>query len=152
MQITTETVKDRLLVPSSAVISQGGGSAVWTASGGTARRVAVQAGATNGALTAVASDALSAGTPVVTRGQAGLTDGSSVVATAWGLNGPQTLPTAAAATSGQTVYRCEKCGMTYSAADAKKNNFIDPMDGGKLVPVAPAPAPKNSGMMPGMKM
>jgi RND family efflux transporter MFP subunit len=147
MQITTETVKDRLLVPSSAVISQGGGSAVWTASNGTAHRVSVQAGATNGALTAVASDALTAGTPVVTRGQAGLTDGSSVVATAWGLNGPQTLP---AATSGQTVYRCEKCGMTYSAADAKKNNFVDPMDGGKLVPVAPAP--KNGGMMPGMKM
>lgn len=152
MQITTETVKDRLLVPSSAVISQGGGSAVWTASGGTARRVSVRAGATNGALTAVASAALSAGTPVVTRGQAGLTDGTPVVAAAWGLDGPKTLPTAAAATSGQTVYRCEKCGMTYSAADAKKHNFVDPMDGGRLVPVAPAPAPKNSGMMPGMKM
>ncbi len=152
MQITTETVKDRLLVPSSAVISRGGGSAVWTASGGTAHRVPVRVGATNGALTAVASEALSAGMPVVTRGQAGLTDGTSIVAAAWGADGPKTLPTAAAAANGATVYRCEKCGMTYSAADAKKNNFVDPMDGGKLVPVPSAASKPPADSMPGMKM
>ena len=155
VQITTETVKNRLLVPSSAVVSSGGGSAVWTAAGGTAHRVAVQAGASSGAWTAVASDALSAGTPVVTHGQAGLTDGAAVVAAAWGAGGPQALPTAAAAApAGKIVYRCEKCGATYSAADAKKYHYKDPMDGGTLVPVAPAAPPAHKAMdsMPGMKM
>ena len=33
------------------------------------------------------------------------------------------------------IYRCEKCGMTYSAADARLHHFIDPMDGGRLDPV-----------------
>jgi tRNA(Ile2) C34 agmatinyltransferase TiaS len=47
-----------------------------------------------------------------------------------------TLPTAATANIGKTIYRCEKCGMTYSAADAKRLGYIDPMDGGKLVPVS----------------
>jgi len=153
MQITSGRVTDKMLVPASAVVSQGGASSVWAASGGaTVHQVAVQAGASDGAWTEVSSNALSAGTQVVIRGQAGLTDGTPIVAAAWDTDGPKTLPTAAAATSGQTVYRCEKCGMTYSAADAKKHNFVDPMDGGRLVPVAPAPAPKNSGMMPGMKM
>lgn len=31
-----------------------------------------------------------------------------------------------------------KCGMTYSAADAKKNHYICPMDKSKLVPVKTA--------------
>jgi len=35
-------------------------------------------------------------------------------------------------------YECAQCHMQYSAADAKKYNFKDPMDGGKLVPVAPS--------------
>lgn len=156
MQIATETVKDRLLVPSSSVVSLGGGSAVWTAAGGTAHQVSVRAGASDGAWTAVASGALSAGVPVVTHGQAGLTDGAAVVAAAWGAGGPQALPLAAAAApAGKMVYRCEKCGMTYSAADAKKYNYKDPMDGGTLRPVAPTAAPpahKAINSMPGMKM
>jgi hypothetical protein len=72
---------------------------------------------------------------VVTRGQAGLTEGARLVQTAWGPDGPKSLPTAAAASPGLRVYRCEKCGMTYSEADARRNQFIDPMDGGKLIPV-----------------
>lgn len=31
-------------------------------------------------------------------------------------------------------YRCEICGMEYSAGEAKKNNYKCTMDGGKLVP------------------
>ena len=101
----------------------------------TAHQVAVQVGASDGAWTEVASAQLSAGTRVVTHGEAGLTDGARVVATPWGMDGPQSLPTAAAANQGQPLYKCEKCGMTYSEADAKKDNFVDPMDGGRLVPV-----------------
>ena len=71
----------------------------------------------------------------MTHGQAGLTDGARVVATAWGADGPQALPTAARPSRGRPCTSCEKCGMTYSAADAQRNHFIDPMDGGKLVPV-----------------
>ena len=153
MQIVKSAVRDMLLVPASAVVSQGGASSVWEAGGGTAHQVAVQAGATNGTLTAVSSDALRAGMQVVTHGQAGLADGTPVVAAAWGADGPKTLPSAATAANGATVYRCEKCGMTYSAADAEKNNYVDPMDGGKLVPVPPAPsASAPAGSMGGMKM
>lgn len=95
----------------------------------------VSVGASDGAWTEVSSDSLSAGTQVVARGQAGLTDGARVVPTAWGADGPQMLPTAAVSRAGRTVYRCEKCGMTYSEADARKHGFVDPMDGGKLLPV-----------------
>lgn len=120
-----------------------------TASGGlTAHRVAVQAGASDGTWTQLNGGDISAGSRVVTRGQAGLVEGGALVATAWGEDGPRSLPTAASATQGKAVYRCEKCGMTYSEADAKRNHFVDPMDGGRLVPVAPAP----SRSMPGMKM
>ncbi len=150
MQITKSAVQNKLLVPAGAIISQGGRSYVWTVAGLTAHQVAVQAGATNGTLTAVSSDALSAGMQVVTRGQAGLTDGVSVAQAVWGADGPQSLPAAVSASAGQTVYRCEKCGMIYSAADAKKRNYVDPMDGGKLVPVPPPPPP--AGGMGGMKM
>ncbi len=126
------------------------------ASGLTAHQVSVEVGATNGSLTEVSSDALSAGTQVISHGQAGLTDGTQVAATAWGADGPRSLPTAASSGSGQTVYRCEKCGMTYSAADAKKHNYTDPMDGGRLVPVSPAPSSSAGGIgggnMGGMKM
>jgi len=207
MQITNGNVTDKMLVPASAVVSQGGNSYVWTATGGstdagtgqvyecvichihytaaqakkfhykdpmeggklvplknaastapamglTAHQVAVQVGASDGTWTEVSSDALSAGARVVAHGQAGLTDGTLVVATPWGTDGPKTLPTAAAITGNQTVYRCEKCGMTFSEADAKRHNFIDPMDGGRLVPVKPvAPASGTStNSMPGMKM
>jgi len=205
MRITNGTVSDKMLVPASAVVSQGGGSSVWTATGGpaapeagqvyecavchmhytaaqakkshfrdpmdggklvplkgaraappsdglTAHQVAVRVGAGDGAWTEVSAGRLSAGTRVVTHGQAGLTDGARVVATAWGADGPQALP--AAAMGGRTVYRCEKCGMTYSEEDAKRHHFVDPMDGGTLVPVRPAAPPGGpaGASMPGMKM
>jgi hypothetical protein len=38
-----------------------------------------------------------------------------------------------------TMYQCQKCHMKVSAAVAKKDGYKDPMDGGKLVPMA---APK----------
>ena len=126
--------------------------AAQTAAGMTVHQVGVEVGATNGTLTEVSSDALAAGTQVVSHGQVGLTDGAQVAATAWGANGPRSLPTAASASQGQTLYKCEKCGMTYSAADAKKHNYVDPMDGGKLVPVSPAPGSSAGGEMGGMKM
>ena len=189
MQISKDAVADKLLVPASAVVSQGGLSSVWIANGGaaasagqvyecvvchihytaaqakkfhykdpmeggklvpikgaqaappstllTVHQIAVRAGASDGAWTEVSSDVLSAGARVVTQGQAGLAEGAQVLATAWGADGPAALPMAAAAVGNQTVYRCEKCGMTYSEADAKKHNFVDPMDGGRLVPVKP---------------
>lgn len=152
MQIAKNTVMGKLLVPASAVVTENGQSYVWTAAGMTAHEVSVQVGATNGSVTQVSSNALAAGTQVVARGQAGLTDGAQVAATAWGADGPRSLPTAASASSGQTVYRCEKCGMTYSAADAKKHNYVDPMDGGKLVPVPLAPSSSAAVGMGGMKM
>jgi multidrug efflux pump subunit AcrA (membrane-fusion protein) len=101
----------------------------------TVRRVEVAVGASDGVSTEVAALSLATGDRVVTRGQAGLTDGAAVVATAWGPDGPEKLPTAAQAMTGVTRYRCEVCGMTYSAEDARKNHYIDPMDGGRLVPV-----------------
>ena len=101
----------------------------------TAHEVAVQVGGSNGTLAEVTSDELTPDTKVIAQGIAGLTEGALIVATDWGPNGPKSLPDAASANAGLTVYRCEKCGMTYSEADAKKDNFIDPMDGGKLVPV-----------------
>ena len=81
--------------------------------------------------------ALAAGDLIVIGGQAGLTEGADVIPTTWGQNGPEKLPVAADTSAGKTVYRCEKCGMTFSAEDAKRNNYVDPMDGGKLVPVKP---------------
>ncbi len=101
----------------------------------TAHRVAVQTGASDGAWTQISGADIPLGSRVVTRGQAGLIDGGTLVATAWGEDGPRSLPTAAAAAQGKAVYRCEKCGMTYSAADAERNHFVDPMDGGRLVRV-----------------
>jgi hypothetical protein len=101
-----------------------------------AEKIAVVPGASDGNWTEIVSGALTAGQQVVTRGQADLIDGADVVSTAWNKSGPVTLPTAATANIGKTIYRCEKCGMTYSAADAKRLGYIDPMDGGKLVPVS----------------
>jgi len=101
----------------------------------TAHEVAVRTGASDGAWTTVESGAVGSGARVVSQGTAGLTEGARLVETAWSVDGPKTLPQASVADAGQHLYRCEKCGMTYSEADAIKNHFIDPMDGGKLVPV-----------------
>jgi multidrug efflux pump subunit AcrA (membrane-fusion protein) len=46
---------------------------------------------------------------------------------------PDAVTTAGAPKASQ--YECEKCHMRFSAADAKKYNYVDPMDGGKLLPV-----------------
>ncbi len=183
VRIAKHGVSDRILVPAEAIMSEGGGSYVWVASGGasapisyqcekchmiysasdakrnnyhdpmdggrlfpisspsssvrglTAHRLPVQAGATDGTWTEIVSGDIPAGDQVVTHGQAGLTESAALVATAWGADGPQSLPTAVSAAHGKTLYRCEKCGMTYSEADARHNKFIDPMDGGRLVPV-----------------
>lgn len=54
------------------------------------------------------------------------------------------------------AYECSICHMKFTAAQAKKDHYKDPMDGGKLVPAAVAPKkamPKmGSESMPGMKM
>lgn len=106
-----------------------------TSSGeGAAHQVAVQTGASDGTWTEIVAGGLHPGDQVVTRGQAGLTEGARLVPTAWGPDGPKSLPTAAAG-HGRKVFRCEKCGMTYSEADARRSHFVDPMDGGKLTPV-----------------
>ena len=186
MKLSKPAATDKMLVPASSLVSQGGQSYVWIArsAGGssgptyecvichihytaaqakkyhyrdpmeggklmplrgasagppsgpaTAHEVAVQVAGSNGTWTQVSSDELTAEDRVVAQGVAGLTEGARIVATAWGPNGPKSLPDAASANTGLTLYRCEKCGMTYSEADARKNNDIDPMDGGKLVPV-----------------
>lgn len=186
MKIARRSDTDKLLVPASSIISEGGQSFVWIARGAgdsagptyecvichihytaaqakkyhyrdpmeggklvplkegvaaapsgpvTAHEVAVQVGGSDGVRTEVTSDELTPGDRVVAQGQAGLNEGARVISTAWGPNGPKSLPSAASADGGLTLYRCEKCGMTYSEADAKKNNFIDPMDGGRLVPI-----------------
>lgn len=106
------------------------------ASGLTAHRVLLQAGASDGAWTEViGGGSIAPGSRIVTHGQAGLAEGASLAATTWGADGPQTLPTASAAAQGKTLYRCDKCGMTYSEADARKNHYRDPMDGGTLAAV-----------------
>ncbi len=48
-----------------------------------------------------------------------------------------------------TMYQCQKCHMKMSAAQAKKDHYKDPMDGGKLVPMAAKGSDKS---MSGMKM
>lgn len=100
-----------------------------------AHRVGVTAGASDGVLTELTSSDLHSGDRVVRQGQAGLSEGSRLVETAWGPNGPMTLPTAAQAAYGEVRFRCEICGLTFSAADAAKDGYHDPMDGGKLVPI-----------------
>jgi multidrug efflux pump subunit AcrA (membrane-fusion protein) len=105
-----------------------------------AYEVEVRTGASDGVSTEVASSDIAPGDRVVVHGMAGLVEGASVVNVGWGPNGPESFPSAAAANSGRVVYRCDKCGMTFSAADAKRDHYIDPMDGGKLVAVVPAHA------------
>lgn len=48
-----------------------------------------------------------------------------------------------------TMYQCQKCHMKMSAAQAKKDHYKDPMDGGKLLPMAAKGSDKSMG---GMKM
>ena len=57
----------------------------------------------------------------------------------------------AAAKKAPAMYECQKCHMKYTAAQAKKDHYKDPMDGGKLVPMKAA-AGKKSPAMGGMKM
>ena len=45
------------------------------------------------------------------------------------------------ATPKVTAYECTVCHMKLTPAQAKKNHYKDPMDGGKLVPVSRAGAP-----------
>lgn len=117
------------------LVSSPGGTGAGEAGAMTAHAVAVRAGASDGASVEVTGAGLGAGQSVVTHGQAGLTEGVRIAAVPWSSDGPQTLPLAASAQQGVMVYRCEKCGMTYSAADARRHHFIDPMDGGTLTPV-----------------
>lgn len=62
--------------------------------------------------------------------------------------------TAHAAKHAVVVYLCTKCHMKLSAAQAKKDHYVDPMDGGKLIPVKPAAGKKSPSPKPmaGMKM
>ncbi|MDR3710388.1 MAG: hypothetical protein P4L33_18985 [Capsulimonadaceae bacterium] len=71
------------------------------------------------------------------------------------------IPSAAFATTKQSAkvavsYHCAKCNMSFTAAQAKADHYKDPMDGGKLVPVAPSksakPASASCCPMGGMKM
>jgi len=101
----------------------------------TAHRIDVTAGASDGDWTEVASADLQQGDQIVRHGQAGLIEDAKVTAAAWGPDGPKKLPTAAQVPGGETQYRCEVCGLTFSASDAKKYGYHDPMEGGKLVPV-----------------
>ena len=48
-----------------------------------------------------------------------------------------------------TMYECSKCHMKYTAAQAKKDHYKDPMDGGKLVPIKSS---KKAPAMGGMSM
>jgi RND family efflux transporter MFP subunit len=136
----------QMLVPVSSIVTEGGQSFVWTTSASAAgnssvvHEIAVQVDESNDKYSAVESPSLNAGDQVVVQGQAGLIEGTRVVATDWGPNGPKTLPVAAKADADAITYRCSICGMHYSAADAKKLNYVDPMDGGKLVPVTPGAA------------
>jgi multidrug efflux pump subunit AcrA (membrane-fusion protein) len=50
--------------------------------------------------------------------------------------GTSTVWVARAEEGAATRYQCEKCRMYFSAADAKKDGYHDPMDGGRLLPVA----------------
>lgn len=173
MRFVRPAAPSALLVPAAAVVSEGGASFVWLASGSaaagavvtkykaqgcgmtysatdakkynyvcpmdgsklvalggaaatgtamTARRVPVTPGASDGVWTDVSGANLSPGEQVVTHGQAGLTDGAALQAE----NAPRVAV---------TKFKAQGCGMTYSAADAKKYHYICPMDGSKLTAV-----------------
>jgi len=136
MHITKSVVLEQILVPASAVLSEGGLNYLWVAGNSlVAHRVDVQVGATDGAWTQISGSDLAAGDRVVVKGQAGLTEGCTVAEASWGPNGPLKASAPEQAVSRAIVYRCEKCGMIFSAADAAKDHYVDPMDGGKLVKV-----------------
>ena len=57
------------------------------------------------------------------------------------------------------TYQCQTCHMKFTAAQAKKDHYKDPMDGGTLLPVKPAAKTSSTmgksmggGSMGGMKM
>lgn len=50
-----------------------------------------------------------------------------------------------------TAYACQKCHMRFTAAQAKKDHYKDPMDGGTLLPMR-ATAGKKTAPVKGMKM
>lgn len=135
MKITKSSENSKLLAPAAAVEAQDGQSYLWIADNQVARRLPISVGASDGALTEVSGTNLSAGMQVIMHGQAGLSPGTRVAASRWGANGPKSLPTAAAIDQSETRYKCTICGLIYSAADAKKDNYVCPMDHGKLVPM-----------------
>jgi len=58
-----------------------------------------------------------------------------------------------------STYECQTCHMKFTAAQAKKDHYKDPMDGGTLLPVKPAAKASSKmdnsmggGSMGGMKM
>jgi hypothetical protein len=51
-----------------------------------------------------------------------------------------------------TVYVCSTCHMKFSATEAKKDHFKDPMDGGTLVPVKASSKKSAVRPMGGMSM
>jgi DNA-directed RNA polymerase subunit RPC12/RpoP len=60
------------------------------------------------------------------------------------------LPAVSVAASAATmIYQCVKCHMKYTAAQAKKDHYKCPMDGGKLILIKPS---HSGGSMSGMHM
>lgn len=57
------------------------------------------------------------------------------------LAAPAKVKTAPRAAKTAVMYECSKCHMKYTASQAKKDHYKDPMDGGKLVPVNAAAKP-----------
>lgn len=140
MKIAKSTMRGKLLAPADAVVTRDGQSVLWTVDGQIAKKIAVSVGASDGASTEVSGAGLSAGMRVVTHGQAALASGMRVAPAACGANGPAALPTAAMADPTKMRYKCVICGLTYSAADAKADHYVCPMDHGKLLPIKPAPS------------
>lgn len=98
-----------------------------------ARRVTVRVVSRHGNLVEALAADFNAGAQVVTRGQESLFPGDRLVETRWTADGVPDLPTAADVAQGAR-YRCPACGMTFSAAEAARHGFTDPMDGVALVP------------------
>jgi len=94
-----------------------------------AHQIVITTGATDGDWSEAVGGDVRAGDHVIVHGFAGLVEGTEVIYSAWTQRGPNTLE--AAKIGG--VYRCQKCGMVISESDAKRDRFIDPMDGGRIV-------------------
>jgi multidrug efflux pump subunit AcrA (membrane-fusion protein) len=101
----------------------------------TVANVPVTVIATDGTSTEIAGTGVSAGSEIVSSGQSGLADGTEVIDESQKTAANTTKPDEQSSAAMPKRYRCSKCGMIYSAAAAKKNHYVDPMDGGKLVPV-----------------